>query len=74
MNSAGDQFSGLDVAEINDLRAQLVDLLRAIEHGEIASSAATIHRIQGALVALDVVVHGPAADLGRLLDAPGDTK
>lgn len=59
-----------------DLSRLLVGLLDAIESGEIAASTATRYRIEGAVVALDVLGGGDAASvlarLGIEPDVEGD--
>lgn len=42
-------------AQPDELTALLVELLRAIDSGEMSASAATRYRIEGAVVALDVL-------------------
>ncbi len=59
-------------AEVLALSDALRRVLAAIEAGELVASQATVHRLQGAVVALDVVLNNRSTMLEALADGDED--
>jgi len=59
----GVRLMALPEGEINSLIASLDSLRVAVTAGDVAASTATVHRLEGALVALHAVQGGDLGDL-----------